>query len=125
MYAALGKSLPRLIRMTRYTGWLLASPPAQALFKWMIDRQPPGPSDAERARGRSFVWGTVWDDEGRRATGRVAGPEGYTFTALAALAIVDKVLAGQAPTGFQTPAKAYGADFVLDIDGVAREELDG
>ena len=125
VYAALGKSMPRLIRMTRYTGWLLASPPAQALFKWMIDRQPPGPSDEERARGRSFVWGTAWDDDGQRATGRVEGPEGYTFTALAALAIAEKVLAGQVTAGFQTPAKAYGADFILGIEGVERVDLDG
>lgn len=124
VYAEMDKSLRRLIRMTRYTGWLLASSPAQALFKWMIDRQPPGPSDEERARGHSFVWGTVWDDEGRRATARAKAPEGYTFTALAALAIVDKVFAGPVATGFQTPAKTYGSDFILEIDGVTREDLD-
>ncbi len=124
VYAALGQRMPSLLRLTRYAGWLLASPPAQALFKWMIDRQPAGPNDEERARGRSFVWGTVWDDDGRRATARVTGPEGYTFTALAALAIVDKVLDGQAVAGFQTPAKAFNADFILDIEGVAREDLD-
>ncbi len=30
---------------------------------------------------------------------------------------------GSAPAGFQTPAKAYGPDFVLAIEGVTREDL--
>ena len=54
---------------------------------------------------------------------RLATPEGYTFTARAALAVVERVLAGQAPAGFQTPAKAYGPDFVLGIEGVTRTDL--
>ena len=33
------------------------------------------------------------------------------------LAVVERVLAGDAPVGYQTPAKAYGADFVLEIEG--------
>ncbi len=123
VYAALGKRTPRLMRLTRYTGWLLASPPAQVFFKWMIRRQPPGPNAEQRARGRSFVWGTVWDDDGGRATARLKGPEGYAFTALAALALAEKVLDGEAVAGFQTPAKAFGPDFVLDIEGVTRVDL--
>ena len=30
---------------------------------------------------------------------------------------------GDAPTGFQTPALAYGADFVLECPGVTREDV--
>ena len=48
-------------------------------------------------------------------------PHSYTLTALASLAVVERVLAGDAPVGYQTPAKAYGADFVLDIEGVTRD----
>ena len=41
----------------------------------------------------------------------------------AALAIVVRALGGAAPTGFQTPATAYGPDFVLELDGVLREDV--
>ena len=51
------------------------------------------------------------------------GPEGYAFTALAALALAEKALDGEAVAGFQTPAKAFGPDFVLDIAGVTRVDL--
>jgi short subunit dehydrogenase-like uncharacterized protein len=49
--------------------------------------------------------------------------EGYTLTAQASLAIIERVLAGDAPAGFQTPSSAYGADLVLALDGVSREDL--
>jgi short subunit dehydrogenase-like uncharacterized protein len=50
------------------------------------------------------------------------GPDGYTFTVRTALAVVERILAGQAPPGFQTPSTAYGADFVLGLEGVTREQ---
>lgn len=52
------------------------------------------------------------------------GPEGYTMTALGALNIAQKILDGNFKPGFQTPAKAYGSDLVLEIDGVTRHDLD-
>ena len=42
---------------------------------------------------------------------------------LAALAMVEKALAGQAPPGFQTPSLAYGADLVMELPGVTREDV--
>ena len=50
-------------------------------------------------------------------------PDGYTLTAEAALALVERVLSGEAPAGFQTPAKAFGPDFVLRLEGVTRTDL--
>jgi short subunit dehydrogenase-like uncharacterized protein len=51
------------------------------------------------------------------------GPEGYTITAIAALNIAQKILDGKFETGFQTPAKAYGADLVMEIDGMSRQDV--
>jgi len=53
------------------------------------------------------------------------GPEGYTITALAALNIAQKILAGNFKPGFQTPAKAYGPDLILEIEGVSRQDDNG
>jgi short subunit dehydrogenase-like uncharacterized protein len=82
-----------------------------------------GSTADERARTRTSVWGEVEDAEGRKAVSRLHGPEaGVVWTARAALAAVQKVLAGNASPGFQTPALAYGADFVLECEGVTRED---
>jgi hypothetical protein len=34
-----------------------------------------------------------------------------------------RALAGEAPAGFQTPSRAYGADVVLEIADVARVDV--
>jgi len=84
----------------------------------------PGPTADKRARSFTHVWGEVEDDQGRRAAARLRGPEaGVIWTTRAALAAVRKVLKGNAPVGFQTPALAYGADFVLEAEGVTREDI--
>jgi short subunit dehydrogenase-like uncharacterized protein len=70
------------------------------------------------------VWGEVTDDEGRVATARLHGPEaGLVWTTRAALSVVRKALAGEVSPGFQTPAGAYGADLVLETEGVTREDV--
>jgi short subunit dehydrogenase-like uncharacterized protein len=101
------------------------------LFKLAIMRNllkrgvKPGPTAGERARTFMHVWGEVQDDQGRKAVSRLHGPEaGVVWTSRAALAVVKKVLTANAPPGFQTPALAYGSDFVLECEGVTREDLD-
>lgn len=87
-------------------------------------RARPGPSAEKRLRSFMHVWGEVEDDQGRKAVSRLHGPEaGLIWTSRAALAAVQKVLTGNAPPGYQTPALAYGADFVLECQGVTREDL--
>ena len=71
----------------------------------------------------SRLWGETSDDRGQRVVSRLTGPEGYTLTALTAVAAMEKVLAGGARAGFQTPSLAFGADFVMEVDGVRLEDL--
>jgi short subunit dehydrogenase-like uncharacterized protein len=110
--------------LSRYFGWALGSAWMQGLIKNRIQAGPPGPSDEERARGKSFLWGEAADDSGKRVVSRLQGPEGYTLTALTSVAVLERVLAGKAPAGFQTPSMAYGADFILEIPGTRREDVD-
>ena len=85
----------------------------------------PGRTAEQRARTVTHVWGEVEDDQGRKAVARLHGPEsGVDWTGQAALAAVRKVLSGDAPPGFQTPAKAYGADFVMACDWVTRQDVE-
>ena len=123
LYFAAPPGLRALAVASRYLGPLLASGTVRRFLTARVRAGARGPSDDERRRGRAFVWGEVEDAEGRRTVSRLATPEGYTFTARAALAVVEHVLAGQAPSGFQTPGKAFGPDFVLGIEGVTRTDL--
>ena len=60
---------------------------------------------------------------GRRFAARLTGPEGYTLTALAGVRIAQRALEPGLPTGFQTPSRALGADFVLTLPGVERVDV--
>ncbi len=124
VYSVFPPALVNMMRASRYLGWFLGSPFAQALLKRGIQAQPPGPSADERAKGLSLLWGQAEDETGKRVTSRMRTPEGYALTALTAVAIVQRVLAGDAPIGFQTPSRAYGANFILQFDGVMREDVE-
>jgi short subunit dehydrogenase-like uncharacterized protein len=84
---------------------------------------PGGPSDEERAKGKTLMWGEASDLNGNRVESRQQTPEGYTITALAALNITEKILSGNCTPGFQTPAKMYGANLVMEIEGVTRQDI--
>ena len=112
----------KMLKLSRYLGWLLATKPLQDHLQKQIPAG--GPSDEERAKGRTLLWGEAIDLNGNLAVSQMQGPEGYTLTALAALNITRKILDGNFTPGFQTPAKAYGAALVLQIDGVSRRDVE-
>ena len=123
VYMAAPLSMRIFARLSRGLGPILGSKFVQSRLDRKIAGGPAGPSEAQRQRGVSLVWGEALDDRGCRMTSRLRGPEGYTMTALTALAVVERVLAGEARPGFQTPARMYGADFILTVPGV--ERVDG
>jgi short subunit dehydrogenase-like uncharacterized protein len=122
VYATGPASVRRSLKLTRGLGWLLGSRPVQGFLKARVQAGPPGPTAEERASRRTYFWGEVRDASGRRASTRLVTPEGYALTSQTALAIVERVLRGDAPAGFQTPAKAYGPDLVLGVPGVERTD---
>jgi short subunit dehydrogenase-like uncharacterized protein len=124
VYAAVPEAMRQAMVASRYFGWFLSLPVVQNFQKSLIQSQPPGPTDAQRVQGRTALWGEVEDNSGKRLVSRLQCPEGYTLTAMTAVAITKKVLAGQSSTGFQTPSLAYGADLILEIEGVVRQDLD-
>lgn len=120
-YYVLSEAERKLMAALPYLRPLLKLAAVRNLFKRGVD---PGPTADMRARSRTHVWGEVEDDQGRKAVSRLHGPElGVVWTSRAALAIVQKVLNGNAPPGYQTPALAYGADLVMECEGVTREDL--
>jgi short subunit dehydrogenase-like uncharacterized protein len=123
VYVAATPGTVRAMRLAQSLGWLLASAPVQGLLKWRIRRGSPGPSAQQRARAVARLWGEATDAAGRTVRSRLTTPDGYTLTALTAVAAAEKCLAGLARAGFQTPSRAFGADFILEVEGVSRGDL--
>ncbi|HEY2785643.1 MAG TPA: saccharopine dehydrogenase NADP-binding domain-containing protein [Fimbriiglobus sp.] len=109
-------------KISRGFGWLLRTKWMQARLRRRIRAGRPGPTEDERRRNRCTFWGEVADDAGRTAAARMQTPDGYDLTVQSSLAAVARVLAGSVPTGFQTPAMAFGPDFALEIPGVSRSD---
>jgi short subunit dehydrogenase-like uncharacterized protein len=122
VYMAAAPTARLAARLSRMFGSLLASTAVQHWLHKRIGARQPGPTDEQRASGESLLWGEARDAHGRKVVSRLRGPEGYTMTALTALAVVERVLEGDLRIGFQTPARAYGADFILGIPGVERRD---
>jgi short subunit dehydrogenase-like uncharacterized protein len=123
VYTAVPRSAIRGMILARYLAPLLATAPAQRWLKRRIRAGAPGPSEAQRRGAVARLWGEAWDDAGGRVRSRLRTPDGYTLTAMTAVAAAREVLAGRVKPGFQTPSLAFGADFILEIAGVEREDV--
>lgn len=122
-YTAVSSSALRMARLQNYFGAVMRSGMVKRFFRSKVEKRPAGPSDARRNRARSFVYGEVTNAKNEKASALLNTPEGYTLTALTSTMIVKAVLSGEIESGFQTPAKALGADFILKLEGVKREDF--
>jgi short subunit dehydrogenase-like uncharacterized protein len=123
VYMTAPPALRALLAASRHIGPLLGSGPVQRGLAALVRSRLTGPDAAARARGRALFHGEVEHADGRRAAARLVAPEGYAFTALAAVECAERVLAGQARPGFLTPSLAFGPDLALAIEGVERTDL--
>lgn len=116
-------SMIRNARLTNYFGWLLRLPAVQNYLMRQVDQRPSGPSAEKRERGKSFLWGKVWDESGKSFISRLVTLSGYTLTAKTAVLIAEKILAGNFKPGYQTPSLCYGPNLILEIEGTTRTDL--
>jgi short subunit dehydrogenase-like uncharacterized protein len=113
-----------LVASTRGLGWLWRSAPGEAWLETIADLLPEDPSEGHDVSQMQMTLAAEAADAGGRVVrARCTTPEAYTFTALAAVAAVERVLAGDVEPGFQTPARVWGADFALTLPGVSREDM--
>jgi len=108
---------------SRLFGGFLRNPLGRSWLGFHAEMLPDGPTDEERARGRAVIVAEADDGEGGKVRARLRTPEAYTLSCSTSLAIAERVAGGDFEIGFQTPARVYGADFVLAFPGVVREDL--
>jgi short subunit dehydrogenase-like uncharacterized protein len=108
----------------RLIGPLMYNRPVKTVLKAMIDLfYPPGPGEQRRKDRFAILIGEATDQNGGRAASKLRTPEGYTCTALTTVEIMKRILNEDLKTGFQTPSRVYGADFIMQFNGVEREDL--
>lgn len=122
-YMATSRSGLRSLRVSRVLEPLLRMPSVKRFMLRRLKSRPAGPGPEALERTQSQVWGEAKDANGQVVQARLTAPNGYKLTAVAAVRAAERLLAGGVPAGFNTPSKAFGADFVLEIPGTMREDL--
>jgi saccharopine dehydrogenase (NAD+, L-lysine-forming) len=107
----------RAARLSRFAAPLLGLGPVQRFLQKRIGETARGPSAEERRTGSVQLWGRVAGGN-RSVEQTMQVPEGYSFTAQAALACAMRVLGGAVAPGAWTPSLAFGADFAASLPGV-------
>jgi short subunit dehydrogenase-like uncharacterized protein len=121
-YFAFPETTINLLRLLRVIGPLLYNRPVKGILNLLVDIFLKGPNE-ERSKNASVVFiGEVIAQNGGRAVSKLITPEGYTCTALTTVEIMKRILHKELKTGFQTPSLAYGSNFIMQFDGVRRED---
>jgi short subunit dehydrogenase-like uncharacterized protein len=111
-----------VIGLNQYFGWMMGSTWTRSWLKSYLSSVPEGPTPQKRTSENAIIVGEARDGR-QRVRARLVTPEAYTFTGMAGAAVAERVLGGAIEPGFQTPAALLGADFVLSMPGVLREDL--
>ncbi len=121
VYTGISKKVYNILKLQPLFNWMLRTKLIRNYIQRKINLRAAGPNDEQRSKAMSLVWGQVRNAEGKTATIRLNGPDGYTLTAHSSLIVVKKILNGNFCPGYQTPASAYGENLVMEISGVERE----
>ena len=122
-YAALPPEVLRGLRFANRLGFVIRVPAvARAVINSLTGGEH-GPPEAQREAHASWLFGEVEDDVGGRAAVRLRMPHAYTLTAWTSVEATLRVVAGGVAPGFQTPATAFGPDFILEFEGVERQDI--
>jgi short subunit dehydrogenase-like uncharacterized protein len=118
-YTRMGKNVFYALKVQFLFNWLLRTQWLKNILKKRIDAGPAGPSEAQRKRSTSYIYGAVRTANGKMVRAGFTAPEGYTLTALAALHIAQKAMHNEWKPGYQTPAGCYGEQLVFELPGVS------
>jgi short subunit dehydrogenase-like uncharacterized protein len=122
-YFAFPDSMIRSMRVMRLVGPLFYNRIAKGVLKSLINTFVSGPKEERRKKASAVFVGEVIGPKGERAVSKLITPEGYTCTALTTVEVMKRILKNDWQPGFQTPSLAYGSNFIMQFEGVRREDL--
>ncbi|QKG72559.1 saccharopine dehydrogenase family protein [Erythrobacter mangrovi] len=111
-------------RLSGMTMDVFGNGPAKAIGKALSRVWPEGPNMEARGEASFTMVVHALDPWRRERTLSMRTRDGYSFSVLTAADAVRRVLGGQRLDGFQTPALAFGPDFIFEADAARMEEPD-
>ena len=116
-YTGIPPKVYRILKFQWAFNWLLRTSFVRNIIRKKIKAKPAGPSDEQRQKSSSLVWGEAGNAAGEKITACIRCLDGYTLTAHSSLLISKKILEGNFKTGYQTPAGCYGENLIMEVPG--------
>jgi short subunit dehydrogenase-like uncharacterized protein len=88
----------------------------RSFLRHQLEKQYAGPTPEQRQTDHIYLYAKAHNAAGEMAEAWMETSEGYHFTSVASVSVVERVLDGNY-AGALTPASAFGADFALGIEG--------
>jgi short subunit dehydrogenase-like uncharacterized protein len=123
VYSAATPQMISTARRSRYINWLLRQRWFKNFLIKKVDQRPKGPTEEKRNAGRSYLWGKVWNAKNESCVSTLQTVSGYKLTSITAVLIAQKIINGNFKSGYQTPATAYGADLILEVQETKRKDI--
>jgi short subunit dehydrogenase-like uncharacterized protein len=119
-YTGMTPKIYRALKLQGAFNWLLRTNFVRNIIKKKIKAKPAGPSDEERQKSSSLVWGQASNAAGKTIIACISCFDGYTLTAHSSLHITKKILEGNYKPGYQTPAGCYGENLIMEVPGTKK-----
>jgi short subunit dehydrogenase-like uncharacterized protein len=123
VYTGMPEKAIRAAKFSNYFNWLLKSRFIKKYVLSQIDKRPAGPSEEIRKKGKSYLWGKAWADNGELAEARLETMNGYSLTAKTTVLIAQKLLNENVRTGYFTPAQYFGEGLIMEVEGTRMEDV--
>ena len=119
-YTGMAPKVYRALKFQWAFNWLLRTNFVRNIIIKKIKARPAGPSDEQRQKSSSLVWGEVSNASGKTLSSCISCFDGYTLTAHSSLLIAQKILEDNFKPGYQTPAGCYGEDLIMEVPGTKK-----
>ncbi len=123
VYVSASRPVQRMAARHKRYGWLLRRDFMRDRLRRKAAKGRAGPTPKQREKGRLTLWAKAETAQGRSVEALLETPDAYSLTVDTSLEIARRVLNGKFSPGYQTPSQVYGADLIMDFQGVTRKDV--
>lgn len=123
VYTAMHPGQVKKMKMVQKWRWFFNLGFVQNYLQNKVRKTVTGPTEEMRENSRCYLWGEVRNEKGETKSAKLTTLEGYKLTAITSLMVIEEMIKETPSPGYQTPSKAFGADFILKVENTNREDI--
>ncbi|MCO7226484.1 trans-acting enoyl reductase family protein [Pleionea sp. CnH1-48] len=124
VYIPISPKRAKSLRRLNLLRWLFKFNWVQNKMKSKIDKTTQGPTQSQREKSRTYIWGEVKNAAGKTLTGRIETSNGYELTYEGTLEITRALLSNNFSGGAYTPSKLFGNDLIQRLPATSETKLE-